>query len=226
MWFKIIDITLSLYLYLSRFLRLLIEETLFSAEKTEFSENIVYIRNLNKTQIKLIIEILESLIQKVEEMQSDIDIEIFSLSQHKKKHPLKPTIPDNNKTTNPRSNYTNIKSEIIDFLNFTNQIKEVMFFIEFLYEMYNNGIKGTIKLLPDEMKADLIKIKVSDLIDGIEIDIIKNLFIKYFELTIEGKSYSYINEYLLQIMTKCKNIMSEHFKDLLLVLFLIKLHFY
>jgi len=84
--------------------------------------------------------------------------------------------------------------------------------------MFKPGSKATIKLLPDELKTDIITIKIVDLIESVEINTIKQLFMKFYELTIEEKNYSFVNDNLNEIMKKCPGIVSEHFRNVLLVI--------
>ena len=64
-------------------MRLFIEETLYRTDNSNILDSQPtqsnYYRSLNKNQIKLIVETIESLEQHVEEMLNDIEIEIFSL---------------------------------------------------------------------------------------------------------------------------------------------------
>jgi len=78
-------------------------------------------------------------------------------------------------------------------------------------------MKGNVKLISNDLKNDLINIKILDLIESVEINSIVLLFIKYYELTIKDTSYSLINDNLNGLIKKCPNIVSEHFKNRLLV---------
>lgn len=96
-----------MYLYLSRFLRLFIEETLFSSIYSENSNQPLLLKNLSKFQIKIIKEMLESLQQRISEMSNEIEKKIFNLSQAKSS--IERHTRTSSKLQNPRAVYTNIK---------------------------------------------------------------------------------------------------------------------